>query len=110
MPVTHTPAKGSPAAAGLFRDRNLGAAPVQAIENLPQPVQPEINGLRMNLRLVGQPLLETTRHGRPLCRGGFFAGQQTQHAADALAQLAPIDDHVEGAMLRLLTGKEPAAA
>jgi hypothetical protein len=36
-----------------------GLLPPEAIEHKQQPIQPKIDGLRVHLRLVGQPLLET---------------------------------------------------
>ena len=39
--------------------RDLGLLPAQAALDLPQPVESQVNGPRVHLRLVGQPLLET---------------------------------------------------
>ena len=62
---------------------------------------PRSIALRMHLRLVGQPLVESRGRGvtQASGRGGLFAGQQAQHGADAVAHLAPVDDHVERAVL-----------
>ena len=71
---------------------------MEAREDFAQALQAQINGLRMNLCLVGQPLLETSRHS--LSRNGLFTGQQSQHGADTITQLAAVDDHIERAVLQ----------
>ena len=70
-------------------------------EHALEPLEPQVDRLRMHPFLVGQPLLEAAHEAASDAQAaaGSLPINKRSMRADAVAHVAPVDDHVERAVL-----------